>query len=123
MGRSWDYAFATFFDAALLAVALLAFATAGFPAFFAALNAAQRFLVASIILFLPAALSSRFGFDASDATGCGSDLCLIAAHLFRCASAIFRRAAGLTFRLGRAVSESAAETVRLPSNMRRISVI
>jgi hypothetical protein len=57
----------TFFVAISLAARFLA--SVGVSAFFAAWNAAQRFLVASTIAFLPAALSFRFGFGASDSTG------------------------------------------------------
>src|ERR1700693_5343016 len=56
----------------------------------AARTNAQRFLVASMILFRPAALSFRFGFWASDLAACGAapDCFLASAHLFRCASAM-----------------------------------
>ena len=69
---------------------------AGFVAVFAAaLFAAHLFFVASEIAFLPAALSLRFGFAASGVDG--SDSPRIAAHLARCAIAIFRREAAENF--------------------------
>ncbi len=57
-----DFAFSCY-SAAAFARAFLRpafFATAGFPAYFAALTAAHRLLVASMIFFLPTALSFRF---------------------------------------------------------------
>jgi hypothetical protein len=60
-----------------------------FSACFAALTAAQRFLVAAMIAFRPAALSFRFlGFAAT--TCSGSATCFSLAYLARCARAIFR---------------------------------
>jgi hypothetical protein len=56
-----------FFAAVFLAARFLA--TVGVSVFFAAWNAAHRFLVASTMAFLPAALSFRFGLGASGATG------------------------------------------------------
>src|SRR5450759_619887 len=75
-------------------------ATIGVPAFFAAWKAAQRFLVASEMAFLPAALSFRFGLGASGTTGDdGTDSFLDSAHRFRWASPMRFRAAALILRL------------------------
>ena len=66
----------------------------------AARTAAQRFFVASMILFRPSALSFRFGFLATGSAVLAAmpDSFLAAAHLFRCASPIRSLAAALTFR-------------------------
>ena len=80
---------------------------------------AQRRFVASMILFLPAALSLRLRFGASDVTVCkaGADCCLVSAHRFRCASAIpFRLAAPIRRRL-RFGGSAAADSVRPPFNI------
>src|ERR1035437_5373214 len=58
-----------FFAAVFLAARFLT--TVGVSVFFAAWNAAQRFLVASTMARLPAALSFRFGFGGSGAAGGG----------------------------------------------------
>ena len=72
----------TFFRAFFIAV-LATFVGAFFAArFFAAWNAAQRFLVASEMAFLPAALILRFGFAVTVFEG-ASDFPLDAAHRFR----------------------------------------
>src|ERR1019366_1477621 len=74
-----------------------AFFSAGFFACFVAWNAAQRFLVASEMAFLPAALILRFGFAVAVLDG-GSASPLDAAQRFRCASPMRFRAAALIFR-------------------------
>jgi len=58
----------------------------------AARTNAQRLLVASMILLRPAALSFRFGFWAAgaEAWAAAPDSFFASAHLFRCASAIWR---------------------------------
>src|SRR4051794_33424340 len=67
-----------------------------YAAFFAAARFnAQRFLVASLIAFRPAALILRFGFAV--AAGVASDVSLLVAHLARWASFMRRRAAALNF--------------------------
>jgi hypothetical protein len=91
------------------------FAAFYFPAAFsrcalAALTAAHRFFVASMIRFRPAALSLRLGFGASCVGG--SVAFLAAAHLLRCASAMaFLPAALIFFRFrieGAAVAAASA---------------
>jgi hypothetical protein len=73
-----------------------------YATFFAALNAAQRFLVASEIVFRPAALIFRFGFAV---TACvGSAACFSLAYLACCANAILRLTAALNFLRGFVVS-------------------
>ena len=81
---------------------------------------AQRFLAASLIAFLPAALSFLLrvaGFAV------GADAALTFAHLAFCAAAILRRAAALIFRLGTELSEPAAASARSPFNSWRSSAI
>jgi len=52
-----------------------------------------------MIRFIPSALILRFGFGASGAAGAaGADCRFDSAHLFRCASAMDRRPAALSFR-------------------------
>jgi hypothetical protein len=65
---------------------------------FFALYSAQRFLVASIMRFRPAALSRRF-LGAGTAFAGFACFPFIAAQRFRCASAIRARTAGLRLRL------------------------
>jgi hypothetical protein len=67
---------------------------------FLALYSAQRFLVASIMRFRPAALSLRFFLGAVFAGATFG--CFIAAQRFCCAALIFARVAALNFRLFRA---------------------
>jgi hypothetical protein len=88
----------------------------------AALTNAQRFFVASTILFRPAALSFRFGLPLSDleTAGAAPDR-FLAAHLFRCASAIRFLPAALTFRRLRPGSGVAAGPALPPVNRCRIS--
>lgn len=71
----WDFLLTDFFDAAF-------FATAGFD-WASARFAAQRLLVASLIAFLPAALSFLFCFAGLGVAGddAGSACPLILAHL------------------------------------------
>ena len=80
---------------------------------------AQRRFVASMILLLPAALSLRLRFGASDVTACkeGADCCLVSAHRFRCVSAIRFRPASLTLRRFRFGGSAAADLVRPPFNI------
>ena len=77
---------------------------------------AQRRFVASMILFLPAALSLRLRFGASDVTVCkeGADCCLVSGHRFRCASAIPFRPASLILRRFRFGGSAAPDLVRPP---------
>jgi hypothetical protein len=79
---------------------------------------AQRLFVASMILFLPAALSLRLRFGASDLTVCkeGTDCCLVSAHRVRCASANRFLLAALILRRLR-FGGSAADLVRPPFNI------
>ena len=98
------------------------FATAGFPASLAALIAAHRRFVASIIFFLPAALSLRF-FGFVDSACEGSELCLSLANLARCARAIFLLTAALLFLRGFANSVVENASLLPPSNMLRSSAI
>jgi hypothetical protein len=89
--------------------------------FAAAFFAAQRFFKAATIAALPAAESFRFGFADFDVAG---DVPLIAAHLARCAIAIFRRAAGENFfRLPVGASVVAVALAGPPSSMTRRSAI
>jgi hypothetical protein len=79
-----------------LAAAFLATAGAAFPA--SARTRSQRALIAPTIAALPALLSFRFGFDASDLTSAGgSDSPRILAHRRCWASFIRRRAAAENF--------------------------
>jgi hypothetical protein len=80
---------------------------------------AQRFFVAAMIAFLPAAESFRLGLEAtSDAAPSAA---FLAAHLFRCASAIRFLPAALTFRRLRPGSGVAAGPALPPVNRCRIS--
>jgi hypothetical protein len=101
-----------------------AFFTAAFFAFFAAWNAAQRFLVASEIAFLPAALILRFGFAVTGDDG-DSVWPLDSAHRFRCASPMRFLAAALMFRrlgfVGSGVAE--ADCAGPAESMERSSAI
>lgn len=97
--------------------------TLGLPYFaaLAALTAAQRFLVASIILLRPAALSFRLGFGAG---ADGAVSFFAAAHLLRWASAIRARAAALMVRRFPAEpSDVAAVSVRPLGSIARSSAI
>ena len=78
----------------------------------------QRRFVASMILFLPAALSLRLRFGASGVTICkeGADRCL-ATHRCRCASAIRFGPAALALRRLRLGGSAAADSVRPPFNI------
>jgi len=80
---------------------------------------AQRRFVASMILFLPAALSLRLRFGASGVTICkeSADRCLVDAHRCRCASAIRCGLAALVFRRLRFGGSAAADSVRPPFNI------
>ena len=80
---------------------------------------AQRRFVASMILFLPAALSLRLPFGASDVTACkeGADCSLVSAHRFRCASAIRFGLAALILRRLRFGGSAAADLLRPPFNI------
>jgi len=75
-------------------------------------------LVASLMAFLPAALSFRFCLSGLAAAGddAGSASALILAHLAFCAAAILRRAAALTFRLRGGDPEVATDSVRSASS-------
>jgi hypothetical protein len=116
--------FAAFFRGFLLAVFFAAafFATAGLSAAFPAWNAAQRFFVASTIARLPAALSLRLRFGASDAAA-GCAIPLDSAHRFRCASPMRFRAAALIFRRFTFGASVGAGSGRPPSSICRISTI
>jgi hypothetical protein len=72
---------------------------------------AQRRFVASMILFLPAALSLRLRCGASGVTIFkeGADCCLVASHRFRCASAIRFRPAALMRRRIRSGGSAAGD--------------
>src|SRR6516165_8652913 len=76
---------AALFAATFLAVAFFAEAFCAFSNS-ARFNAQRRF-VASMILFLPAALSLRLRFGASSVTSFKEGCCLVVARLFRRASA------------------------------------
>jgi hypothetical protein len=80
---------------------------------------AQRRFVASMILFLPAALSLRLRFGASDVTACkeGADCSLVSAHRFRCASAIRFGLAALILSRLRFGGSAAADLVCPPFNI------
>jgi hypothetical protein len=67
---------------------------------------AQRFLAASLIALLPAALNFLWRVAGLDAAG--TDAALTFAHLAFCAAAILRRAAALIFRLGTELSAPAS---------------
>jgi len=96
---------------AAVAFFVLGFAPSFTTAAFCALTAAQRFFVAAMIRFMPAALIFRF-FAAAGADGAASAF-LAKAHLFFCTAAIFRRAAALIVRLaGAAAAELTAGVVR-----------
>src|SRR5450759_3435918 len=75
------------------------FATASCGVAFFALYSAQRFLVASIMCFLPSALSLRFLGPAFAGVSSGP---FAAAQRFRCAPAIRARTSGLRLRFFRA---------------------
>jgi hypothetical protein len=77
-------------------VALYRFATFFVDAVFFALNAAQRFFVASAIALRPAVLNFRFFGADFDDTACDS---WYTAQRFLWAAAIFRRAAALIVHL------------------------
>lgn len=82
--------------------------------------ASQRFFVATMIAALPAALGLRLGFAGAS----GFEPALASAHLFRCAAAIFLRAAALILRFGRSEdSDTAAGSFTLPESMARIPAI
>src|ERR1017187_3695995 len=127
-GRLTAAFFAVFraaFTRAFLAT-FLAGACWGLAAFFAAARfAAQRFFKAATIAALPAALSFRFGFGASGATGDDrSDSFLDSAHRFRWASPMRFRAAALIFRrLPFGPSGVAAVAVGEPVSIWRSSAI
>src|ERR1035441_2012728 len=113
-----------FTGAFFVAVFLEAFLAAGacWALAASALTLAQRFLVASEMAFLPAALSFRFGLGASGATG--DDVFLASAHRFRCASPMRFRAAALIFRrLPFGPPGAAAVAVGPPGSMARSSAI
>ncbi len=84
-----DFLLADFFDAAFFATVAFEYASARF--------AAQRLLVASLIAFLPAALSVLFCLAGLDAASDDVDSAspLILAYLGFCAAAILRRPAAL----------------------------
>ena len=92
---------ADFFDAAFFATVAFEYASARF--------AAQRLLVASLIAFLPAALSVLFCLAGLSAAidDVGSPSPLILAYLGFCAAAILRRPAALIFRLSAGVPDPA----------------
>ncbi len=97
------------------------FAT-GFSAFFAAaaflaLNAAQRFFVASAMRFRAAGLILRF-FGAACAGA--SSACLTLAHRFFCAAAILRLTAALRFRLVGASATGTCTDVARGARMPRV---
>jgi hypothetical protein len=101
------------------------FAMAGCCVCLADLIAAQRRLVASMILFLPAALSFRFGSGASrvaDADG-DADCLFDSAQRFRWASPIRFRAAALIFRFRFCGSVAVPGPVRPTASICRISAI
>ena len=107
-----------FFTAFLAAGACLA------ADFVAAFFAAHRFFKAATIAALPAAESFRFGFEASGATGDGSDSFLASAHRFRCASPMRFRTATLIFRrLPVGAFGAAAASVGPPWSIWRSSAI
>jgi hypothetical protein len=90
---------------------------------FPALTAAQRFLDASAIALLPAALIFRFVLAGALAGAKDLDSPLILAHLALCASAILRRAAAENFRrLGEVIS-SVVVLAGPPFSMARSSAI
>ena len=86
---------------------------------------AQRLLVASLIAFLPAALSFRFCLAGLGATSddAGSASPLILAHLAFCAAAILRRPAALIFLLRAEVPDSAPGSALPPFSSWRSSSI
>jgi hypothetical protein len=86
---------------------------------------AQRSFMASMILFLPAALSLRLRCGASGVTirKEGADCCLVAAHRFRCASAIRFRPAALIRRRLRLGGSAEADSVCLPFSIALSSLI
>lgn len=94
-------------------------------AVFAACSArfnAQRFFVAATIALLPAAESFRFGFET--ASGAGLSAAFLAAHLFRCASAIaFLPAALIVRRFCCGGSGAAAVSAEAPVCIARSSAI
>ena len=73
---------------------------------------AQRLLVASLIAFLPAALSRPFLLDVSEAADAPSPLTL--AHLALCAAAIFLRPAALILRACLGAADTTAAAVLSP---------
>lgn len=74
---------ADFFAAFLTAAFFAGFLAAAFSSCaLDALTASQRFFVAAMIAYLPAAESFRFGLEAASGTG-GSAAFLEAAHLLR----------------------------------------
>jgi hypothetical protein len=89
-----------------------------------ALSDTQRFLVAAIIAFLPAAEGFRFGLGAASGAD-GSAAFLEAAHLFRCASAIAFLPAALIFRRFRLGGSDVAAvgSAGPPGSMARSSAI
>src|SRR5260370_68066 len=76
-----------------------------------------------MILFLPAALSLRLRFGASDGTVCkeGADCCLVSAHRFRCASAIPFLLEALILRRLRVGGSVATALVRLTLHLALVS--
>jgi hypothetical protein len=118
---------AAFFGVAFLPAAFLAaFFGAAFAPSAARFNA-QRFLVAATIAALPARLSFRFGFGASDVAGVGLTAFFEAAHLARCAAAILARPAALIFRrlcvFNSGVAVAVADSAEPPDSMARSSAI
>jgi len=83
---------------------------------------AQRFLVASLIAFRPAALSFLFPLAGAPAAGDGADFFTLA-HLAFCAAAIFRRPAALMLRLRVGGLEAATASMGSPWSRCRSSAI
>src|SRR5262249_52326854 len=112
--------------AAVVAAAFLRPAFFAWAASDAALFNAQRFFVASLIAFLPAALILRLRFATFGAVSEGtSDSPLILAHLAFWAAAIFRRAAAenfFRFRVGTSASAVAAVLFPPPNRLRSSAI-
>lgn len=83
---------------------------------------AQRFFVAAMIAFLPAAESFRLALGAAAGSD-GAEGFLDPAHLLRCASAMRARAAALILRRLRFVGAGAAACVPPPDSIARRSLI
>ncbi|MGD0870425.1 MAG: hypothetical protein ABSB88_12785 [Bryobacteraceae bacterium] len=84
---------------------------------------AQRFFVAAMIVFLPAAESLRLGLGAASGVEF-QDVFLDAAHLLRCASAMRARAAALIFRRLRfGASNGETRSAKPPDSPARSSAI